>query len=290
MKSLNWSGWRRAKKVVVILGLGLIVLAAVITISNEALYQIGYYNDGSSELSADSHELGDDWSSGLCNIARIPLHGNLVSYATPSDTPLDETNSEETVVAIAIADVTPEIKGIMLDIDSSGGSPVVGQEIANALKQANKPTVALIHDQGLSAAYYAASGADAIFASSLSDVGSIGVTMSYLDGSRQNSQEGLTYNTLASGKFKDAGDPNKPLTTEERALFMRDINKMHQMIVKEIADNRKMAEEKLTKLADGSSMLGQDALTAGLVDQLGDWRDVENYLTDKTGEAMVVCE
>ena len=107
---------------------------------------------------------------------------------------------------------------------------MAAEEVVNALKNATKPTIALIREGGVSAAYYAASGADIIFASENSDVGSIGITMSYMDNTKKNQAEGLTYNQLSIGKYKDSGDPDKPLTAEEKELFMRDIKILQKIL------------------------------------------------------------
>jgi len=141
----------------------------------------------------------------------------------------------------------------------------------------------------VSAAYMAASGADEIFASKNSDVGSIGVTMSYLDYVKQNEKEGLTYIPLASGKFKDTGDPDKILTREEKDLLMRDIDIMHQNFVRMVAENRNLEIEKVAQLADGSSMLGEMALENGLIDRIGGMFEVEEFLKNKIGGEVDIC-
>ena len=71
----------------------------------------------------------------------------------------------------------------------------LNRQQANALKKANKPTITLIREGGASAAYMADSGADKIFASKNSDVGNIGVTMSYLDYVQKNKKDGLKNNS-----------------------------------------------------------------------------------------------
>ena len=201
----------------------------------------------------------------------------------------DLTASENVVYAIQEAEYNDDIKAIILEVDSYGGSPVAGEEIANALKKANKPTVALIREGGASAAYLAASGADRIFASKNSDVGSIAVTMSYLDYAIQNQKERLTYIPLSSGKFKNTGSPDKTLSQEEKDLLMRDINILHQNFVKMVAENRNLDIEKVEKLADGSTMLGEMALENGLIDQIGGLFEVKEYLKQKIGEEVGVC-
>ena len=125
-----------------------------------------------------------------CNTADIKLYGALVYYpsesdgASPSalgDGSSDQTASEDIRAQIEAADSDPGVKAILLQIDSPGGDPVAGEDVADALKHASKPTVALVADEGTSAAYWAATGAQTIFASANSSVADIGVTQSYLD-------------------------------------------------------------------------------------------------------------
>lgn len=229
-----------------------------------------------------------------CNVSGIKLQGTMLTYIPKTDidtekTIEDEVSSEEIVAAIDKAEKDEKIKAIILEIDSPGGLPVAAEEITNALKNSNKPTVALIRSTGASAAYFAATGTDRIFASSYSDVGSIGVTMSYLDNADQIKKDGLTYNSLSSGKFKDMGDPNKILSKEEKNLVMRDVNTTYEDFMKVVAKNRNLDIEKVKKIADGSTMLGEMALQNGLIDEIGGIDEVKRYLEEKIGEEVEVC-
>lgn len=226
--------------------------------------------------------------SGSCNVSSIKIHGSLSSYSIEGDK--DVTSSEDIVAAIDKAEQDNSIKAILLDIDSPGGHPVSGEEIANALKMSKKPTVAVIRQSATSAAYWAATEANRIFASSLSDIGGIGVTMSYLDNTEKNEKDGLTYNSISSGKFKDTGDPDKPLTPEEHALLERDIKIMHEKFISAVATNRNLDIEKVRGIADGSTMLGDQALADGLIDQIGGIYKAENYLKMIIGEEVIPCK
>jgi len=237
----------------------------------------------------------EDVSSRDCNVVGIELHGELVTYISneyySEDGYLlvDQTASEDVVYSIEAAEANDSIKAIIIEIDSYGGSPVAGEEIENALKRAVKPTVILIRDVCLSAAYYAAIGADIVFASKNSDIGSIGVTMSYLDYAERDEYEGVNYNQLSSGKFKDAGSPDKILTTEERNLFMRDVNIMNENFMQEVAWNRDLDIERVRAIADGSSMLGEMALENSLIDRVGGMHEVKEYLGKLLNEDIGVC-
>ena len=223
-----------------------------------------------------------------CNVANIKLHDSLFTYVKESDECYDCASSEDIVNQIKDAEADDNIKAIILNIDSSGGWPVAAQEIADALKSAKKPSVAWIRDTGASAAYFAATGADRIFASDLSDVGSIGVTMSYLDNSKKNQKDGLTFNSLSIGAYKDTGNPDKILTKEERDLLMSDLQKSYDIFVANVAENRNLSIEKVRELADGNTMKGREALEVGLIDQLGGLFDIEKYLKDRIGD-VVLC-
>ncbi|MFH1427584.1 MAG: signal peptide peptidase SppA [Patescibacteria group bacterium] len=267
-----------------------VILASLIIIKDEIFWQLD------SSISGDDYLSDSEYTEETsCNVLGIELHGDLTTYIPPTDTDeeggalIDSTASENIVIAIEEAENDESIKAIILEVDSYGGYPVAGEEVANALKKANKPTIALVREGGASAAYMAASGADKIFASANSDVGSIGVTMSYLDYVQQNQKEGLTYISLSSGKFKDTGDPNKPLSQEEKNLLMRDVNILYENFFKMVAENRNLEIEKVKKLADGSTMLGEMALQNGLIDQIGGMPEVKEYLKEKIGEDIEIC-
>ena len=215
------------------------------------------------------------------NVALIKVYGEIVGYEEEWEGGWMQTSSEKVLEYINQININEQIKAIIVEIDSGGGEPVASEEIYMALKRTQKPTVALIKGMGASGAYVVAIGTDKIYASNYSDVGSIGVTMSYLDYSKQNEKEGITYQQLSSGKFKDTGDPDKELTDEERELLMRDINKAHRMFVEIVAENRALDYEYVAKIADGSTMLGIDAKEVGLIDEIGDLEDVKEYLRNK---------
>ncbi len=223
------------------------------------------------------------------NVALIKVYRDIVGYEEEWEGGWMQTSSEKVLEYINQINKNENIKAIIVEIDSGGGELVASEEIYMALKRTQKPTVALIKEIGASGAYLIAIGTDKIYASNFSEVGSIGVTMSYLDYSKQNEKEGITYQQLSSGKFKDTGDLDKELTDEEKELLMRDINKAHRMFVEIVAENRALDFEYVDKLADGSTMLGIDAREVGLIDEIGDLEDVKEYLSNKLDIEPVLC-
>jgi len=228
-----------------------------------------------------------------CNVARVNLYGDLATYVTEetdsNGCKVDQASADAIVAAIEKAKNDKSIKAILLEIESRGGKGIAGEEIANALKQSGKPTVVLIKNLGLSAAYLAATGADWIIASDLSEVGDIGVTASYVDNSQQNKDQGLTFNQLSVGKFKDAGNSDKELTLEEKDILMRNINILYDNFVKAVAVNRHLSIERVMALADGSSLVGQKAKDSSLIDQVGGISEAKKYISQKIGKDAVIC-
>jgi protease-4 len=231
-----------------------------------------------------------------CNITGINLHGQLLSYIplhsendSSSDFNYDSFSSENIVESIKQANNNENIKAIILEIDSRGGSPIGGHEISFAVKNSEKPVIGLIRSMGASASYLAVSGADKIFASNYSDVGGIGITMSYLSNVAKNKKDGYTFEQLSVGKFKDSGSSDKPLTKEERNLFMRDTNILYENFIKEVSENRNIPLEEVRKNADGSTVLGEKAKELGLIDEIGGLPEVEQYLKETIGEKPNIC-
>lgn len=233
------------------------------------------------------------YQSQSCNVAGVGLRGALMTYLAETTNEEDEdvteaydaTSSENIGYLIDEAKNLNHIKAILVEVDSYGGSPVAGEEVASFITRAGKPVVAVIRQAGTSAAYWAISPADRIFASRNSDIGGIGVTMSYL----QEASKDKKFIELASGKFKDTGNSDKPITDEERTLLLRDLKIAHQNFIEDVAQNRKLSIDAVSRLADGSTMLGAAAKEAGLIDEIGSNYEAEAYLSQQLGEKARVC-
>lgn len=234
-------------------------------------------------------------SDGTCNIAVVPVTGEIHSYGIMTDDAGGEivsANMSDVLTNINQAQLDPGILGIMTLIDSSGGTPVASEMITNELKKSSVPVAAFVLESAASGGYLVATGADTIIASPFSDIGSIGVTMSYLDTTSKNAEQGFKFVSLASGEFKDATNPDKPKTEAERALFKRDVAIMHEEFVDQVAENRNLPREDVAKLADGSTMPGKLALEAKLIDTLGTKETARAWFAeqlDLAPEEVIFC-
>lgn len=271
-----------------------VFIIAVSTVIGNVAYSSmsGWYSNNNAQDSAISDSLRDENED--CSVIGVNLHGEIFTYIpnhseNDSYFNFDSVASEDITWVIRKANEDPKIKAILVEVDSRGGSPAAGEEISSAIENSDKPIVAHIRESGVSAAYWAISSADKIFASENSDIGGIGVTSSYLDNTAKNSKDGYTYEQLSAGKYKDSGSPDKTLTTEERVLFLRDINIIHANFIEAVAKNRNLPTEEVKRIADGSSVLGEQARSLGLIDEIGGISEVENYLDEIIGEKPEVC-
>ena len=215
-------------------------------------------------------------SDGECNIAVLPVEGVVLPYHGLGDFEMIVTpDFVESFLDNAESDSS--IKGILMEINSPGGTPVASARIAERFKNSSLPVVGMIGDMGASGGYMIASAADFLIASPMSDIGSIGVTMSYIEESKKNEEEGLTYVQLTTGEFKDAGSPNRPITEKERELFEENLQIIHDEFVSTVANYRNLSVYEVEAIADGSTMPGAKAVDAGLIDALGGRAEVRKF-------------
>ena len=138
------------------------------------------------------------------------------------------TDMNQVAEAIQEAVARDEIKSILLDIDSPGGTvngtPELAQTVADAAKL--KSIHAFSAGQMCSAAYWIASQCDAVYATPSARVGSIGVMLPFIDSAEKFRSQGLKVEVFAAGKFKGMGTPGVSLSEEQRALIQSDIEEV----------------------------------------------------------------
>jgi len=118
----------------------------------------------------------------------------------------------------------------------------------------------------------------------MSVTGSIGVIASYLGFSGFLEDHNVTYERLVSGSLKDIGSPFKEMTPEERALFQKSLDGIHDYFIEEVAKNRNLKKRDVEKIATGIFYIGTEAKDLGLVDELGGRDEVIAYVEEQIGE------
>lgn len=169
----------------------------------------------------------------------------------------------------------PNVKSIVLRIDSPGGSVGASQEIYKEVMRTNevKPVIASMGSMGASGGYYAALGAENIIANPGTMTGSIGVIIKFPNLEGLFEKIGYRSEVIKSGPLKDVGASNRPMSEKERKLMQDLIDNVYGQFVRDIAVARGMEENTIKGLADGRIYTGEQALEVGLIDSLGNFTD-----------------
>ncbi len=180
---------------------------------------------------------------------------------------------EEIMSQLDEAEDNPDVKAILIRVNSPGGSAAASQEIFEEIKKIEKPVVVSVSETCASGAYYISSAADKIIANRSSSVGSIGVIMQIPNYEDLYEKLGLKYTTIKQGKYKDVGSPDRPLTGEEIDLFEAQLNEIYSQFISDVAEARGMDVGEVEELATGWVFLGTEALELGLIDGIGNYKD-----------------
>ncbi len=194
-------------------------------------------------------------------IAVITING-AVTYDSSNSTRI-YTSASQIENALNEANSNPNVKAIVLDINSKGGSQVACEEIADNIKKSSKPVVAYIGDNGLDESYLMASSADAIVASPSSSVGGIG--LSFIDSNKYSKTKltGVYNEDYLKLKKSNEINPDNPLNGQKM------IDQDYTQFIKAIAENRDLKPNYLAKLAHGKRYNGNEAKNLGLIDKIG---------------------
>lgn len=169
----------------------------------------------------------------------------------------------------------PEVKAVVVRVNTPGGVVAPSQEIHDMVKRvaAVKPVVASFGPVAASGGYYLAAPATKIIASPGTVTGSIGVILQFSQYTALMDKLGLRFEAVKSGAFKDTGSPFRDMRPEERALMQGVVNDIFDQFVTAVSEGRKLKKEKVLELADGRIYTGRQALSVGLVDQLGGYEE-----------------
>lgn len=169
------------------------------------------------------------------------------------------------------------IDGILLDINSAGGTTTGVPEFAEYVRESEKrkPIVAYADKLMASAAYWIASPASAIYAARSATVGSIGVYAAWMDQSRAMENDGVHMELIKTGKYKGMGMPGTSLTPDQRALIQRDVDKVFSWFKGDVLMNRGAVP---AEAFEGQTMHAEDARAMNLLDGIGDEQAALNEL------------
>ncbi|PIZ91662.1 signal peptide peptidase SppA [Candidatus Micrarchaeota archaeon CG_4_10_14_0_2_um_filter_55_9] len=215
---------------------------------------------------------GSGFSLGGC-VASVRVD-DFIDYGSPHGV-------QETIELLREADADQQVKAILLEVNSGGGSAAATKELFDALAGLEKPCVAYVEDAAASGGYYAASACREIVANPNALLGSIGARMTILNYEELFEKIGLSEESIQTGEMKDVGSPTRNMTPGERELLQQIIDESFQNFKTDLEEARK---GKLTpayyEVLDGRVLSPKMALNAGLIDAI----ETRDYAEDLAGE------
>jgi len=170
----------------------------------------------------------------------------------------------------------PQIKAVVIRINSPGGVVGPSQELHDALlrlRKAGKPVVASLGAVAASGGYYVAVGADQIYANPGTLTGSIGVIMQMANVESLMKKVGVDYVVVKAGHYKDLGNFSRPMSVEERRVLQALLDDVHAQFIGAVAAGRRIEESQVRQFADGRVFSGVQAVRLRMVDELGGLED-----------------
>ena len=212
-------------------------------------------------------------------IAIVPIHGTLVKRAGAIEAASGLLSYAVVEEMILDAATDPEVKAILMDIDSPGGEVGGVFDLATLIREAGeeKPVWALA-DDAFSAAYLIASAAHRIILPQTAGIGSVGVIAVHVDESKRDAKEGRQYTTVFAGANKNDFSSHAPLSDDAQARLQKEVDRLYGMFVGAIVEGRNMSEAAV-RATEAGLFFGADAMNAGLADQVGTIRDALADLT-----------
>lgn len=181
-------------------------------------------------------------------------------------------DSKDTIEMLQNAEEDKQLQAIILRIDSPGGAVGPTQEIYEEIQRIDKkkPIYASFGSIAASGGYYIGAATRKIWANPGTLTGSIGVIMEFMDLSKLYEFAKVSPQTVKAGRYKDAGNPARALTPEEKDMMDKLIAGVHKQFIGDIMKRRAgKIKGDITELAQGQIFSGESAMEAGLVDSMG---------------------
>lgn len=185
------------------------------------------------------------------------------------------------------------LKAVVIRIDSPGGAVGTSQEIHDEVKRlaAKKVVVCSMGDLAASGGFYIAVACPKIVATPGTLTGSIGVISQFPNFKGLAQRLDFKMETVKSGPLKDAGNPFRDMTPEDRAYWQALIDRVYQQFLTAVAEGRGLKIEQVRPIADGRVITGAEAKERNLVDALGNLYDAVELAKSEaklTGEPVLV--
>ena len=221
-----------------------------------------------SKLAVDPKPKKDKSEKEKDKIAVIYAEGT-INYFEDSKKINEIITPEKIQKELAIAEKSDDIKGVVIRVNSPGGSALASDIIYNSIKNLTKPVYISMGGVAASGGYYISAAGDKIYADKETLTGSIGVITMIPNVSEFLKKAEINYSVISKGKYSDMGSLVRDLTEDEKDKIRASSLKVYEEFVDRVAEGRNMAREEVLKSAEGRVWLGEEAKKIGLVDEIG---------------------
>jgi len=239
-------------------------------ITDEKMVDIyDYYEDHSSEIEAKNK--GND------AIAVIYAEGAIIDDSTANDNTISIA-PDNIAIKLEKALETKNLKGIVLRVNSPGGSALASEIIYQTLLKAGVPIYVSMSETAASGGYYISMAGNKVFADNATITGSIGVVSMIPKFYNAQNKYGITANSISKGKYSDMYNPFTPLTEETKTKISESMLSTYKEFKSRVSANRKIDDTILENYAQGKIWLGDEAKNIKLVDEIGGLEETINAM------------
>ena len=239
-------------------------------ITDEKMVDIyDYYEDHSSEIEAKNK--GND------AIAVIYAEGAIIDDSTANDNTISIA-PDNIAIKLEKALKTKNLRGIVLRVNSPGGSALASEIIYQTLLKAGVPIYVSMSETAASGGYYISMAGNKVFADNATITGSIGVVSMIPKFYNAQNKYGVTANSISKGKYSDMYNPFTPLTEETKTKISESMLSTYKEFKSRVSANRKIDDTILENYAQGKIWLGDEAKNIKLVDEIGGLEETINAM------------
>lgn len=207
-------------------------------------------------------------NSNRANLMEISLNGAI-------------TDEKEFLSQIELAK-DPAIKGVLLNINSPGGGMSASVAISDAISSLKelKPVLAYASGTMTSGGYYAAIGANEIYANRGSFIGSIGVILQAPNIEKLADKIGISSQVVKAGEYKESGTYTRKWSKAERDELQRLVDRSYELFTTDVANARNLDLNRSNEWANARVFLANEALNLGLIDKISTYDEAKSRLKE----------
>ena len=262
-----------------VVGFSLPIFACFFLMSG-SVYLLGSVGGAAAPSGPSFGNLGSGALTGPA-VAIVRVEGAIINNDDP-DVPTGAA-SGRVIADLRAAEEDPDVKAIVLRVDSPGGTVTGSAQIHEVIVEMSKPVVVSMAGTAASGGYYVSAPADYIFARADTTTGSLGVILTLYNIEDLIDELGVDVISITSGRNKGIGNPWETVTTEQEEILDAYISESYEEFVRIIVAGRGLDDTAVREMADGRIYTGRQALELGLVDELGNFQDAIAKAADMGG-------